>query len=90
MNWDQFSFVDMSDEEAESQSSQTQNEGGPGNQSGIAKLVKENFAMLTENMKMLVQAVQTLRTDVSQLKWKAPSITETPPYKSNPRFAPNI
>ena len=63
----------MSDEEAESQSSRAQNEGGPGTQSGMAKMVKENFAMLTENMKTLSQAVQTLRTDVSQLKRKAPS-----------------
>ena len=57
----------MSDKEAESQ----ENASGPGN--GMAKMVEESLGKMSTNIKTLVSAILTIRTDMKELKRKAPS-----------------
>ena len=59
----------MSDGAAESQKT-GQNSSGPGTPAGMAKLLEEHFANLSGSVKTLAQAVQTLRSDVNDLKRK--------------------
>ena len=55
--------------EAESPAEKTK---GPGTNTGMAKLMDENFAKISENIKTLAQAVQSIRSDVNELKRKKP------------------
>ena len=71
----------MSKEAAESQ----ENVSGPGTQSGIAKIVEENMAKMSADIKTLALAVQTMRTDVSEFKRKAPPAGNDSSQASNPK-----
>lgn len=71
----------MSKEAAESQ----ENASGPGTQSGIGKIVEENMAKLSADIKTLALAVQTMHTDVSEFKRKAPPAGNDSSKASNPK-----
>ena len=55
--------------EAESQAEKT---NGPETNTGMAKLMDENFAKISENIKTWAQAVQSIRSDVNELKRNEP------------------